>query len=449
MPDVATTARPAAPMSPGLRTDRGAPSHGVPSPMTSVGSDCRKQRRALPLDATLARAVRERQRIHRPMIQRHVGQPIASALLTAMQSGKQIPGYARRLAAGPALPKTLEDIKQAIADQKTVAVRDIVLAALRPDMALRGAFSFQNPVPDKQAAEKRIRSFGSGEGEYAFDVPGGLHGFFAQLYDTIAKHQPGTEVSMLDLFHGHVVPSEDHRDLIVLFHAKEWPSELTENQWTGADRTETWKSEGLLQTIPKRFSTAGAEMDVRNFLWTLSMNEIWVLSDPKRKDPSQADAGFLDLIAPGGDKGRLYSEAETVPVGTVTESSFGIDLMNVMYFPQVLSGGPDEQLFFTPLGKWGTLMYLESQFPAVDPKQLAELFELTGESREDTKKLAPSLATGTTPIHAVLGYKAAGVFKRVKQLVDKGISEEKAIVAFAAANHDVKEAAKRLGITIS
>lgn len=334
------------------------------------------------LASVLARAVDARAR-GVALLQRHAGKATAQDLLKATRGDSSpAPGYARRLCDGPKLPDVLSTIWQVI-DNDSAPVREIVLEALYEHMTPRHSLAFTGPVAAN--AERVLRNWASGEGGYAFDVPlPGLHDFMARLFVLITQHHPGTAINELDLFHGHVVPTESPRDLVVLFHAKELPEEMVSSSQRGM-----WTSAGVLRPGTPTFKRTEAAMRERNFLWALSTNSLWLLTDPGRTGPG-ADPSFATLIAPEGRMSELGAQQKVF--GTVTESSFGQDLMNVNYFPGQLSGqgsgtAAEQQLFFTPVGSWGVTMALHRTFPTATREEVAATYADAGDSLAKCKRI--------------------------------------------------------------
>lgn len=376
------------------------------------------------LARVLARAVGERGPAG-PLLQRHAGKAAAEDLLNATRTtSTTTPPFARKLCDGPKLPDVLSIIGQAIEADTETAVRDIVFDALRSKMALRQSLTFAKAVQSPPDAERILRNWASGTGTYAFDIAlPGLHDFMAQLFVLIATHHPGTAINELDLFHGHVVPTESPRDLVVLFHAKELPEEMV-----SAYQRPMWTKAGILDPKTPTFKQSSAVMHERNFLWALSTNSIWLLADPARAGAG-ADPKFATLIAPEGQMSQLGAQQKQF--GTVTESSFGQDLMNVNYFPHQLSDqgagtAAEAQLFFTPVGGWGVKMALENMFPEATPDEVAATYAETGESLARCKKILAAFST----------------------LVVLGFNREQSRKAAVAADGDLDKAAEMAATTV-
>ena len=366
------------------------------------------------LTPVLARAVGARRGV--ALLQRHAGKATAEDLLKATRgSSTPAPGFARRLCDGPKLPDVLTTIWQVI-ENDSAPVREIVLEALYEHMTPRQSLALANPGAPN--AERVLRNWASGEGAYAFDLPlAGLHDFMAQLFVLITQHHPSTAINELDLFHGHVVPTESPRDLVVLFHAKELPQEMVSSH-----QQVMWKDAGVLNPRTPTFSRTEVAMRERNFLWALSTNSLWLLTDPGRTGPG-ADARFATLIAPEGQMSELGAQQKVF--GTVTESSFGQDLMNVNYFPGQLSGqgtgtAAEQQLFFTPVGAWGVMMALHKMFPVATREEVEATYADAGESLAKCRRI---LATFV-------------------ELVDLGFDRRRARAASVSADGDLDQAAE-------
>jgi hypothetical protein len=300
------------------------------------------------------------------------GEATANQLLGQLQA-------AQAVFAPPPLPAALRKLGEAIDQQSSRPVRDLLMELIRPQIAMRSSFQFKTPVQmsGTQTQEKVLRAMGAGEGEYAFDLPSlSLTEFLAGMFEGIAKHHPVTKLYERDLFHGHVVPNEATRDVVIVFHAKEYPagqlSTFTEQRYRDA---------GLL-TANGSFPDTATDMAERNFLWTLRTNRVFLLADPDRTK-STADPAFTNLITPLGK--ALDQDAKRA--GTVQERHFGQELFAVNYFPSHLSGDHQSQLYFAPVGQWAVLVWLEKQFPAIAADEIAQTYAANDDSRNATERV--------------------------------------------------------------
>ena len=227
--------------------------------------------------------------------------------------------------------------------------------------------------------EKYFRNWASGGGDRAFDVQiPGVHEFMANLFVLITTYHPTTHIDELDLFHGHVVPTEDPRDLTILFHAKEYPDD---DQYLSEHQTTRAKDKGIIRDTTPKFLPSASVMSERNFLWVLSTNTLWLVGDPGHNGPG-ANPEFASLTAPHGSPVTKL----TTLTGTVVESNLGKDLMNVNYFPGHLSGGAEQQMFFTPvdsdlrdeLKPQHNALAFKTQFPELDLRLIAKVYAAYG-----------------------------------------------------------------------
>jgi hypothetical protein len=260
------------------------------------------------------------------------------------------------------------------------------LAAVRPNAVLRPAFVLQAAVPQSKAAKQQttFRNMANGSGEYAFDLPKlNLCTFMADVYRAITTHFPQIQFNERDLFHGHMVPNEASRDVVIIFHAKEIPSDMLLFQ------TNMWSDVNLLSNITD-FNLDSPMMDQRNFIWILSTNTIYLLTDPNRKRPGSENADFAKLILPC-NQNKL--ENKDRKAGTVQEIYFGTEVMSVNYFPNHVTGGDNDHIFFTPHsgGGWGPLLHLESLYPRISPQVIEHHYNATGTSLEQTKLILDKL----------------------------------------------------------
>lgn len=305
----------------------------------------------------------------------HPGEISANALLLALASG-QPPTYATAVHTAAPLPSALTTVKQEIAAKTSMSVGDILLGVIRPQIVFRQSFTFQtaNTSADRQ---KVFRTMSSGTSEYAFDLPGlGLTKWFADLFGGIVTGHPATMLHEFDLFHGHVVPNEATRDVVIVFHAKEYPSDVI-----GSFQKNRYAANGLISTGSKSFASGSSLMNQRNFVWTLKTNTVYLLDGGNRM--KDLDSDFGRLMSPEGDTRQLRSQERTM--GTVQERQFGQELFTVNYFPTLLGGDHTTQVFFNPVGSWGVLVHLEKAYPGVPSEEIAKIFTATGESLKSTE----------------------------------------------------------------
>ena len=308
------------------------------------------------------------------------GAAVADRLIQQLHAD-QPPPYARLLADGPALNGSplLIRLRDAIAASQQ-PVEDLLLAEIRPPAAvLRAALDYRRSGKD---TDQTFRGMVSGNGSYPFDLPDGIAGIMEKLFEMIKATQAGIEFSERDLFHGHIVAHEANRDIVVVFHAKEYPDQLLNpfqrQRYIGAG----------LWTDTRTFGGAKS-MDERNFLWTLCTNKLFLLTDPGRTG-AKADQDFAALIQRDGEP--LDSDGKVL--GTVYENYFGTERLGVNYFPNHLN----DPLFFAPRGGWGVVMYLEQKYPAVDRSTIERIYADTDESLVKTQAELEQMTrnTGTT-----------------------------------------------------
>lgn len=130
--------------------------------------------------------------------------------------------------------------------------------------------------------------------------------FIQHLFECIAQNFDHIKLTKTDLFHGHVITTEN--DIIIIFHAKEYPDDL---YW--------WHSQ------KSGYTTQSPEYHERNFLWSCNANIIWLL----KAEPGNPDyQTFLELIIP---KSFVHSEDITMALRayTVQQEQFGEPLYNI------------------------------------------------------------------------------------------------------------------------
>lgn len=307
---------------------------------------------------------------------------MADDLIGALKAGEP-PPYAKLLADGPKIPDALvalgEDLRKYEGEPENI--HEVVLEKWRPHLELRKDedFRFNRDVKQQGGTNtpaQGLRKWASGEGGYAMNVNlPGVHEFMAELFEVIKASHRGTQTNELDLFHGHVVPNAASKDLAIIFHAKEYPREELE---PGGFKEEVFAKAGIVRPGRGRFGVGDPAMTERNFLWLLSENKIWVLSDPNRTGPAP-DPKFAQLLQGSDERSKQF--------GTVAESKFGTDIFNVNYFPEHLEGPKGKQVFFAPVGQWAVLFELGMRFPHVRPEQIKEIYDRTGSSRAKTEEI--------------------------------------------------------------
>lgn len=297
------------------------------------------------------------------------GAAVAAQLIQQLQTN-QLPPYARLLADGPALDTSplLTRLQNAMTASPPQPVNDLLLAEVRPPAAaLRAGFDYRQPGKE---TDRTFRGMVSGNGSYPFDLPDGIAGFMEKLFETIKTAQAGIEFSERDLFHGHIVAHESNRDILVLFHAKEYPDQMLNHY-----QRKRYTDAGLW-TDNRAFGDAKS-MDERNFLWTLRTNKVFLLTDPARTG-AKADPNFAELIR--RDNEPLDSDGKVL--GTVYENYFGTELLGVNYFPKHVK----DPLFFAPRGGWGVVMYFEHNYPTVARRTIEQIYAATGDSLVRTEE---------------------------------------------------------------
>jgi hypothetical protein len=164
----------------------------------------------------------------------------------------------------------------------------------------------------------------------------------------------------MDLFHGHVFMNAQHKELGIIFHAKEYPTEQ-------AVGNSPFKSTPTTST-PQPFSTSDASFQERNFMWLMSRNSLWMLGSDKDRATGFAslmggpteeklkawmrikeiDKKGVDATDEESDEqldlyGQIDSDTfQQMKTGTVESRFFGEELLDVNYFKTV----PGQPLFF-------------------------------------------------------------------------------------------------------
>lgn len=304
------------------------------------------------------------------------GKISADKLVANLAAGTLPAGATNVYEAADALPAVLVKVKDAIGKDPGTSVWDILLGAIRNDIVFRPEFKFATGAWDAKR-DKVFRGMSSGTSEYAFDLPKlNLAGFFADMFVGIVRGHPATAIYEFDLFHGHVVPNEAGRDVVIVFHAKEYPSDVV-NQF----QMQKYSDAHLLTPGKAPFTSKDALMDERNFVWTLSTNKVFLLNGAIRhKDLTSEFVKLMDLDGTG----KL--PPDVIQIGTVQEKLFGPELFTVNYFPTLLAGDPTTQVFINPVGRWGVLKHLETKYPKIPPAEITDIYEKSGDSLATTDK---------------------------------------------------------------
>lgn len=298
----------------------------------------------------------------------------AADLIKQLHAGK-LPSYVVELGDGPDLSQSpvLSTLRTALANPQQPVV-DLLMAAIRPVLTFRGKLDLRSSATD---AVRVFRGMVSGDGDRVFDLPGGVAPVMEALFKKIKQEQDKRvtnrqleiRFSERDLFHGHVVAHESEPDVVVLFHAKEYP----DGEFPDYRRAQLQKLG--LYTDTRTFGNV-ASMSERNYLWSLRTNKLYLLTDPNRTGP-KANPDFAALITQAG------RGVSVLTAGTVSESFFGTELFAANYFPNHLNTG---SLFFTPKGPWAILKHLEVTYPEIDPVEIKRIYAETGESLETTRE---------------------------------------------------------------
>ncbi len=160
-----------------------------------------------------------------------------------------------------------------------------------------------------------IKSWSSGNGEKPRRFNDDITNYLEGLFKAININFPDTKLNLIDLFHGHMVIDESYSngDVLIIFHSKEYPSNL-----------EKQKTDIAIKEDPKLqlFDTKNGEYKKRNYIWSLHKNKIW------RIDTSE-DSGFCNLV-----KSPIYDfcPEEVMEANAAQESYLGKTICDINYF---------------------------------------------------------------------------------------------------------------------
>lgn len=306
----------------------------------------------------------------------NVGETAANTLVAAINAGNLPPNVTLVHTCGQ-LPAAFATLAQTIQQNHGTSVFDLLYAAVRPHITLRPSFTMATAVATKDQPEQqsRFRDMANGSGQYAFDLAGlQIEAFVTSMFTGIVAGHHATAFTERDLFHGHFVPNEANRDVVVVFHAKEYPVDMLNS-------FQIQRFQRLNLETPNMFvfDADNPAMYERNFIWTLRTNKIYLVTGAP-KSPSPAST-FRDLMCL---KGVFPTEPIQVKCGTMWEQNFGDELFSVNYFPTLLASQP---LFFCPVGQWGVLVSLEAQFPNIQPAIIAQTYQAQNYSLAETTKV--------------------------------------------------------------
>jgi len=151
--------------------------------------------------------------------------------------------------------------------------------------------------------------------------------FFSNLFYEIIqmgkKNQLFISLNTTDLFHGHLVFIGKKRgDLIIVFHAQEYPHDLPFTSHNSRQAVVTHK----LILKGKKFGHNTISFKKRNFIWSLKENKIFNL-DTDRKGP------FFPLIFPTGWVKDQELKELALLGNSVQDNLLGSNLGSLNFFP--------------------------------------------------------------------------------------------------------------------
>ena len=117
---------------------------------------------------------------------------------------------------------------------------------------------------------KLLLKWGSGGQRARFFKDNEVKTFFSNLFRQVIRlgkqEQLSLSLNTTDLFHGHLVLlNEGTRDLIIIFHAQEYPHDLPFTQHKSIEAVRTYK-----KTLKgKKFGHKTISFQRRNFIWSL------------------------------------------------------------------------------------------------------------------------------------------------------------------------------------
>jgi len=172
-----------------------------------------------------------------------------------------------------------------------------------------------------------ILNWGSGSPKARFFKNQEVTDFFSNLFYKIidiSKHnQLSISLNTTDLFHGHLVYLNHKRgDLIIVFHAQEYPHELPFTRSKSIEAVVTYKS--ILKG--KKFGYKTVSFKRRNFIWSLKENKLFNLNTDD-KGP------FFSLIFPKGWIENKELKRLALLGNSVQDNLLGNGLGSLNFFP--------------------------------------------------------------------------------------------------------------------
>lgn len=123
--------------------------------------------------------------------------------------------------------------------------------------------------------------------------------FFEYLFETVSGNTPA-ELSRSNLFHGHIVYNEDLNDILIVFHAFEYPSDIEDIKSNLAYHLEK----------KKKFISSDKGFQWRNSFYSRNKNSLFIIENS------------LENISP-----LIYENI------TLDQSFFGKGIFDINYFP--------------------------------------------------------------------------------------------------------------------
>lgn len=142
--------------------------------------------------------------------------------------------------------------------------------------------------------------------------------FFEGLFKVVAK-EIGATCCRNNLFHGHAVFAPNHKDLRVVFHAFEYPSNVHE-------LGEFPQEAKIVENDVDSFNTGIAGFSKRNVFWSLKSHHL-VIPDYSKLETNSPYRKWLEELA------------LSCGVCTVDQGTIGKDLVCLNYFPKEFEKG--------------------------------------------------------------------------------------------------------------
>jgi hypothetical protein len=131
------------------------------------------------------------------------------------------------------------------------------------------------------------------------------------IFQDLTHSFPDIRLNLLDLFHGHIVWNAEFQEAFIIFHSKEYPSDL-----------DPFHTQRALEFEPslETFESSDQNFARRNLIWSFHRGVIWRLNTGKQSPLSEIIAGA---------EGSLEKIANTLPEGCFGEPIADLNIFKI------------------------------------------------------------------------------------------------------------------------